>query len=232
MATLAGAGMAAASYKSQTTQQASATFAAAAVTQSRLSTCTSTDGVYQDTTATYTGTSTSSDARLNGRHDQGAQHPRTRRRSSAGSPARSTAQLIRAEHVRRHRRRPCRRPGDRLPARQRPPQRGEADGELLRRLHARRRIRVRPARRGQRNQRGRVLRLRLGIDGEAPLGDRRVPPRVECKRGRAPGQRSARERGRQPDVRRLPGTPPAQSPAGTRSSISTTASRPRSRSPG
>ena len=66
MATLAGAGVAAASHRSQTTQRATSTFAAAAVTQSRSSTCTSTDGVYQDTTATYTGTSTSSDARLNG----------------------------------------------------------------------------------------------------------------------------------------------------------------------
>lgn len=66
VATLAGAGVAAASHRSQTTQQASSTFAAAAVTQSRSNTCTSTDGVYQDTSATYTGTSTSSDARLNG----------------------------------------------------------------------------------------------------------------------------------------------------------------------
>jgi hypothetical protein len=66
VATLAGAGVAAASHKSQTTQQASATFAAAAVSQSRSSTCTSSDGVYQDTTATYTGTSTSGDGRLNG----------------------------------------------------------------------------------------------------------------------------------------------------------------------
>jgi len=66
VATLAGAGVAAASHRSQTTQRATSTFAAAAVTQSRSSTCTSTDGVYQGTTATYTGSSASSDARLNG----------------------------------------------------------------------------------------------------------------------------------------------------------------------
>ncbi len=66
VATLAGAGVAAASHKAQTTQQASSTFTAASVSQTRSSSCTSTDGVYQDTTATYTGTSASSDARLSG----------------------------------------------------------------------------------------------------------------------------------------------------------------------
>jgi CHRD domain-containing protein len=66
VAMLVGAGAAVASHRAQSTQQAAATFAAASVSQSRSSTCQSADGIYQDTTATYTGTATSSDSRLNG----------------------------------------------------------------------------------------------------------------------------------------------------------------------
>ncbi len=66
IAMLVGIGVAAASRNSQTTQQVTATFDAASVSQSRSSTCTSTDGAYQDTTATYSGTSTSTDSRLSG----------------------------------------------------------------------------------------------------------------------------------------------------------------------
>ena len=65
-ATLAGAGVAAASHRAQTTQQAVATFAAASVSGAHSSSCTSTDGVYQDTSATYTGTASSTDGHLNG----------------------------------------------------------------------------------------------------------------------------------------------------------------------
>jgi len=47
-------------------QAASATFDAATVTDLKSGTCTGADGDYTRTKATYTGTSTSSDARLNG----------------------------------------------------------------------------------------------------------------------------------------------------------------------
>ncbi len=65
-AAVGAAGATAAAHRAQTSQQASATFAAGTVADSHTSSCTSTDGTYADTTATYTGTSTSSDARLNG----------------------------------------------------------------------------------------------------------------------------------------------------------------------
>lgn len=63
---LAAAGVAAASQRAQTTQQAAATFAAGTVSHSRTKSCTGSDGAYQETVATYTGTASSSDARLNG----------------------------------------------------------------------------------------------------------------------------------------------------------------------
>ena len=65
-AALLGAGVAAASHRSQTTQQAVFTFDAGSVARSHSSSCTSTDGVYQTTSATYGGTSTSTDPRLAG----------------------------------------------------------------------------------------------------------------------------------------------------------------------
>ena len=66
-AALVATGIAAAhSQRTQSTQAAAADFAATTVSQSRSSTCTGSDGTYQDTTATYTGTATSSDPRLNG----------------------------------------------------------------------------------------------------------------------------------------------------------------------
>lgn len=60
------AGVAAASHHAQTTQKAEATFAAASVSNNHSSSCTASDGTYQDTTATYSGTATSSDGRLSG----------------------------------------------------------------------------------------------------------------------------------------------------------------------
>jgi hypothetical protein len=65
-AAVAAAGAAAAAHRSQATKQVSATFAAGTVAGSHTSTCTSSDGTYQETVATYTGSATSSDARLNG----------------------------------------------------------------------------------------------------------------------------------------------------------------------
>ncbi len=64
---LAAGGVAAATHRLQTTQPASATFAAATVTQSHSATCTASDGTYNETTATYSGSvSASSDSRLAG----------------------------------------------------------------------------------------------------------------------------------------------------------------------
>jgi hypothetical protein len=66
-AALIAAGIAAAhSQWTQSTQAAAADFTATTVSQSRSNTCTGSDGTYQDTTATYTGTSTSSSSQLNG----------------------------------------------------------------------------------------------------------------------------------------------------------------------
>lgn len=66
VAAAVGAAGAAAAQRSQATQQATATFSAATVSRSQSSTCTSADGTYQETNATYAGTASSSDARLNG----------------------------------------------------------------------------------------------------------------------------------------------------------------------
>jgi hypothetical protein len=66
LAAVAVAGVAAATRHAQTTQAATADFIAGAVTHNSSQTCTASDGTYQLTTATYTGTATSSDARLNG----------------------------------------------------------------------------------------------------------------------------------------------------------------------
>jgi hypothetical protein len=65
-AAVAAAGVAAATRHAQTTQAAAADFSAGSVSRSHSQTCVSSDGTYQLTTATYTGTATSSDARLNG----------------------------------------------------------------------------------------------------------------------------------------------------------------------
>jgi hypothetical protein len=65
-AAVAAAGAAAAAHRAQTTQQASATFAATTVANAQNRSCTASDGTYQETDATYSGTATSSDARLNG----------------------------------------------------------------------------------------------------------------------------------------------------------------------
>ena len=66
-AALIATGIAAAhSQWTQSTQAAAADFTATTVSQSRSNTCTGSDGTYQDTTATYTGTSTSSSSQLNG----------------------------------------------------------------------------------------------------------------------------------------------------------------------
>lgn len=67
VAALVGAGVAVAGrLRAQATAQVQATFDAATVARVHTSTCTGADGNYQLTTAWYTGTSTSSDARLNG----------------------------------------------------------------------------------------------------------------------------------------------------------------------
>jgi hypothetical protein len=60
------AGVAAATRHTQSTQAAAADFTAGAISRSHTATCAASDGTYQLTTATYTGISTSSDARLNG----------------------------------------------------------------------------------------------------------------------------------------------------------------------
>ena len=65
-AAVAVAGVAAATRHTQATQAAAADFTAGSVSRSHTETCTASDGSYQLTTATYTGTATSSDARLNG----------------------------------------------------------------------------------------------------------------------------------------------------------------------
>jgi hypothetical protein len=66
VAAVAAAGVAAATRHTQSTQAAAADFAAGTVSRSHTETCTASDGTYQLTTATYTGTATSSDPRLNG----------------------------------------------------------------------------------------------------------------------------------------------------------------------
>lgn len=65
-AALAATGVAAASHRTQTTQQAAATFDAGSVSHEKTTTCIAGDGTYENTTATYTGTAGSSDARLSG----------------------------------------------------------------------------------------------------------------------------------------------------------------------
>ncbi len=65
-AVFVGGGVAWATHRSQTTTAAAADFTASSVSQIRSNTCVGSDGTYQDTTATYTGTATSSDPRLNG----------------------------------------------------------------------------------------------------------------------------------------------------------------------
>jgi hypothetical protein len=66
VAAVAAVGVAAATRHTQSTQAAAADFTAGSVTKSHTETCAASDGAYQLTTATYTGTATSSDARLNG----------------------------------------------------------------------------------------------------------------------------------------------------------------------
>ncbi len=66
VAVVSAAGVAAATRHTQSTQAAAADFTAGVVSQSHTETCAASDGTYQLTTATYTGTATSSDARLNG----------------------------------------------------------------------------------------------------------------------------------------------------------------------
>jgi hypothetical protein len=66
-AALAAAGAGYASHRrTQETRPAAASFAATSISNSRSSSCTASDGVYQETTATYTGTASSSDPRLSG----------------------------------------------------------------------------------------------------------------------------------------------------------------------
>jgi hypothetical protein len=67
LASLAVAGVALAGQGNTSAQAASATFAATTVNQARLTTCTiNGSDTFASTLATYTGTATSSDARLNG----------------------------------------------------------------------------------------------------------------------------------------------------------------------
>lgn len=66
VAAVAAAGVAAATRHTQSTQAAAADFAASTVSRSHMTTCAASDGAYQFTTATYAGTATSSDPRLNG----------------------------------------------------------------------------------------------------------------------------------------------------------------------
>jgi hypothetical protein len=66
VAAVAAAGVAAATRHTQATQAAATDFAAGSVSRSHTETCNASDGAYQLTTATYTGTATSSDPRLNG----------------------------------------------------------------------------------------------------------------------------------------------------------------------
>jgi hypothetical protein len=66
-AALAAAGVSAgALHRTQSTSSAAATFDAGTVSQQSSRACTSTDGTYLETTATYTGTASSSDPRLSG----------------------------------------------------------------------------------------------------------------------------------------------------------------------
>jgi len=65
-AALTATGIAAAWSRQQATQAASATFTANTVSQLRSTTCTGSDGTYQDTNAVYIGTATSSNSQLNG----------------------------------------------------------------------------------------------------------------------------------------------------------------------
>jgi hypothetical protein len=65
-AAMAATGVAAATRHTQSTQAAAADFTASSVSRSHSETCVASDGTYQFTTATYTGTATSSDPRLNG----------------------------------------------------------------------------------------------------------------------------------------------------------------------
>ena len=65
-AALVAAGVATAWSRQQQTQAAAASFTATSVSQLRATTCTGSDGTYQDTNAVYTGTATSSNASLNG----------------------------------------------------------------------------------------------------------------------------------------------------------------------
>ncbi len=68
VAALAAAGMALAAQSGPKSQSVSASFAATTVNQARLTTCTiNGSDTFAATLATYTGTATSSDARLNGR---------------------------------------------------------------------------------------------------------------------------------------------------------------------
>ena len=67
VAALAATGMALASQGGPSAQAASATFSATTVSQARLTTCSiNNSDTFAATIATYTGTATSSDARLNG----------------------------------------------------------------------------------------------------------------------------------------------------------------------
>ena len=66
VAAVAAAGVAAATRHTQSTQAAAADFTAGTVSRSHTTTCAASDGTYQFTTATYSGTATSSDPRLNG----------------------------------------------------------------------------------------------------------------------------------------------------------------------
>lgn len=65
-AALVAVGVAAAGHRTQTAQKAAASFAAAPASPNRTTTCVASDGTYQDTKATYRGTSSSADTRLNG----------------------------------------------------------------------------------------------------------------------------------------------------------------------
>ncbi|HXH96748.1 MAG TPA: hypothetical protein VNH40_06000, partial [Gaiellaceae bacterium] len=64
-AALAAAGVAVAGHRTQTTQQAAASFSASDVSHAKTTTCVASDGTYQDTNATYAGSATSGDSRLN-----------------------------------------------------------------------------------------------------------------------------------------------------------------------
>jgi hypothetical protein len=67
LAALVVAGVAAAArHRTQSSQAVTASFAAASISHANSKTCTAADGTYRETTATYSGTATSSDPRLNG----------------------------------------------------------------------------------------------------------------------------------------------------------------------